>query len=137
MLATPAVLLSAVATILAILVCIFNVMLVGRARNRYGVAAPAMSGHPVFERAMRVQMNTLEQFVIFVPALWLATLYFHMIGYAPGLLGILWCVGRLVYAGGYMADPGKRHIGFGLTALATILLIVLAAIGIVNAWTVS
>ena len=119
MLAVPATLMSAVATILAILVCIVTLLFVARTRGMYGVAAPAMNGHPTFERASRVQMNTLEQFVIFLPSLWLATLYFHAIGWLPAALGILWSLGRLVYAVGYMAHPEKRHVGFGLTYSST------------------
>jgi len=134
MLAVPATLLSAAATIVAILVCIFTALRVARSRTQHGVNAPAMSGHPLFERALRVQMNTLEQFVVFLPALWLATLYFHMIGWLPGILGFVWSIGRLIYAAGYMADPEKRHIGFGITFLSTIILLVLGVIGIVTAW---
>ena len=50
-------------------------MLVGRARGRYGVKAPAITGHEVFERYFRVQQNTLELLVVMLPAIWLFARY--------------------------------------------------------------
>jgi len=40
-----------------------------RARRRSRIRAPAVTGADDFERAFRVQQNTLEQLVLFVPAL--------------------------------------------------------------------
>ena len=40
-------------------------ILVGRARAKYNVPAPATSGDPVFERYCRVHQNTLEQLMVF------------------------------------------------------------------------
>jgi uncharacterized membrane protein YecN with MAPEG domain len=97
-------------------------MLVGWARGKYHVAAPATSGHPVFERYFRVHQNTLEQLVAFVPAMWLFGTYVNPT-WAAGL-GVVFVVGRIVYLIGYVADPAKREIGFGLTALPVMILLV-------------
>ena len=91
-----------------------------------------MTGDPKLERAIRIQGNTLEQFVIFVPALWLATLYFQ--GWFAPALGLVWCLGRVIYAAQYLGDR-NRSIGFALSMWPTILLVILALIGIERAWT--
>jgi uncharacterized MAPEG superfamily protein len=96
-------------------------MLVGRARGKYGVNAPATAGHPVFERYFRVHYNTLEQLVMFVPAMWLYGTYVSP-SWAAGL-GLLYIVGRFTYLVGYVADPRKREIGFGLSALPLLILL--------------
>ena len=128
----PATLLTAAVTLLAILVSIGTAMLVARIRTKTGILPPAMSGHPNVERALRVQGNTVESFIIFLPALWLAALYFQ--GWVPPIIGLVWCLGRIVYAAGYMFDASRRHIGFLICILSVFVLIVLAAIGIVGAW---
>lgn len=137
MLATAGTLLSAAVTVLAVVFCLYTGMLVGRMRGKHGVKAPAVSGAPEFERAFRVQMNTLEQFVIFLPLLWLATVYPVVSGYlAPGL-GLLWLIGRILFASGYMADPAKRGLGFNVGAAAVLGLLILSTIGIAHAWLVT
>jgi glutathione S-transferase len=90
-----------------------------------------MTGHPDFERAVRIHANTMEFMVTFLPALWLAELYFG--GWIPPVLGLVWVIGRIVSMLGYSAAANKRSAGFGIQALATILLIVLAIVGIVQA----
>ena len=102
-------------------------ILVGRARQQYGVAAPAMSGHPIFERYMRVHQNTLEQLVVFVPSMLMFGLYVS--GTLAALLGLVWIVGRVVYLRGYVADPAQRSTGFALSALPQIILLVGGTIG--------
>ncbi len=112
MMAAAGTLLSAAVTVLAVLLGLYTMMLVGRMRGKHGVQAPAVTGAPEFERAFRVQMNTLEQSVLFLPVLWLATVYPVVSGYlAPGL-GLIWIIGRVLYASGYMADAAKRSSGF-------------------------
>src|SRR6185312_11272633 len=81
MLAAPATILSAAVTILTALVLYYSMFVVGRTRGRVKIFPPAMTGHPDLDRALRVQGNTVEQVVIFLPLLWVATLYFH--GWAP------------------------------------------------------
>jgi len=99
----------------------------GRARGRLGVPAPAMTGHPEFERYVRVQYNTIEQLVIFLPALFA---FGHFVSPVWGAaLGGVFIVGRALFARGYWQDPAKRGPGFGLTLLANTLLLLGATVG--------
>ena len=104
-------------------------VLVGRARLRYGVRAPAVTGNEQFERVFRVQMNTLEQLVGFLPALLIAGLYWSQAMVAG--LGLVWLIGRLIYRHSYIADPTKRQLGFLLTVVPTFVLLVLGLVGTV------
>jgi glutathione S-transferase len=104
----------------------------GRARGRLGVAAPAMSGNPEFERYLRVQYNTIEQLVIFLPALF-GFAHFASANWAAAL-GAVFIVGRALYARGYVQDPAKRGPGFGLTLLANTVLLLGATLGALFAW---
>lgn len=97
-------------------------MAVGRARYRYGVKAPATTGNEDFERVYRVQMNTLELLAIFLPALWAFALFVSPI-WAAGL-GVVFIVGRLLYFLGYVKAADKRSLGFGLSFLATVFLLI-------------
>jgi hypothetical protein len=49
-------------------------------------------------------------------------------------LGLVWCLGRIVYAFGYQAAAEKRLPGFMVSQLALVGLWILAVIGVVNAW---
>lgn len=127
-------LLTAIVTIVAILLYFYMGIRVGQARAKYNVPAPAMTGHPVVERTLRVQGNTLEAMPIFLPLLWLATAYFTRPGWLPAAVGVVWIAGRYIYMEGYIADPAKRSTGFGIQALAQLVLLILAIAGIVMAW---
>jgi uncharacterized membrane protein YecN with MAPEG domain len=131
-LSAPATLLAGFVTLLAILIAIGTAILVARVRTVTGIQPPAMSGDPRVERALRVQGNTGEGFIVFLPALWLAAIYFQ--GWAPPIIGLVWCLGRIAYAVGYMSDASRRHVGFAICIFAVLILVVLAAIGIVGAW---
>jgi len=96
-------------------------MLVGWARGKYKVAAPAIGGHPVFERYFRAHQNTMEQLVAFVPAMWLFGTYVNPAW--AGWLGLVFVVGRVVYLAGYVADPAKREIGFAMSSLPVVILL--------------
>jgi glutathione S-transferase len=102
---------------------------VGRARVKYGVKAPAVSGNPDFERVLRVQQNTLEQLSMFLPALWIFAYFVSSI--AAASLGAVWIVGRIIYAWGYYQAAEKRGPGFGISLLVTIVLILGSLVGIV------
>jgi glutathione S-transferase len=108
-------------TILALLLLFVVTINVGRARVKHGVKAPLVVGDPAFERALRVQQNTLEQIVLFLPAMWIFGTVFSPI-YAA-ILGLVWIVGRIIYAWGYYQAAEKRGPGFGLSSVATIVLI--------------
>lgn len=110
--------LTAAVTLLIVLLLFATAANVGRARSRYGVKAPATQGHEQFERAFRIQMNTLEWAVLFLPALWLLAAYVgdrHAL--AVGLFGLF---SRIVYAWRYQRDPATRGAGFigGMLAFA-------------------
>lgn len=106
-------------------------MLVGAARGRTGVKAPAVTGHEDFERAYRVQVNTLEQLAVTIPALWLSGWYFSPL--VAALLGLLFFLGRVLYRAGYVKAPEKRGPGFGIGFLATLGLILTALWGVITA----
>jgi len=108
--------------------------LVGRARGRYGVKAPAVSGNEIFERYFRVQMNTLEQLVMLLPALWVAAAFSFIAYYWIALIGLLYLVGRILYLRGYVADPKKRELGFLLSSLPISALIVIDLVGVIIRW---
>ena len=95
---------------------------VGRARSKYDIKAPAITGHPIFERHFRVHQNTLEQLIVFIPALIIFAHHVSM-GWAD-ILGILFLIARLVYAFGYVKDPAQRAYGAGLTALVNAVLVI-------------
>ena len=116
-----------VVALLAIIQFIIFCMLVGAARDKYGIKAPAMTGNEHFERAVRVQMNTLEQLVCFLPALLIAASYWPQT-YVAGL-GMVYLVGRTLYRQAYVADPAKRGLGFLLTFLPTLVLVLAGLVG--------
>ena len=104
---------------------------VGRARTRYKVPAPAMSGHEVFDRYFRAQMNTLEQLVVFLPSLWLFAHYIN--AWAAVALGLLFIVGRALYFRGYVQAAESRHAGFVLSGIPNVTLLIGALIGVSRA----
>jgi len=112
----------AVVIVFALLEYVVFGMLVGRARGLYGVKAPAVSGHEIFDRYFRVHQNTLELLVVFVPAMWLFGLYVDPAWAA--LLGLVYVVARILYLRGYVRDPAKREIGFALSVLPILVLLV-------------
>jgi hypothetical protein len=114
-------LIPAIDTLVALLVYFVFASVVGGARGKYKVPAPATTGHPDFERRYRVQQNTLEQLVIFLPSLWIFALTISPLW--AGALGGVWILGRIVYAVGYYSAAEKRGPGFGITALATLSLL--------------
>jgi uncharacterized MAPEG superfamily protein len=116
-----------IVAILAIGQCIFFSVLVGNARSRYGVQAPAMAGHEQFDRIFRVHMNTLEQLICFLPALFIASAYWP--GMYVAAAGAVYLIGRLVYWRAYLADPARRSAGFALTVMPTIALLVAGLLG--------
>jgi uncharacterized membrane protein YecN with MAPEG domain len=99
----------------------------GRARGRLGVPAPATTGNAEFERYLRVQYNTIEQLVIFLPALF-GFAHFVSPGWAAAL-GVVFIVGRALFARGYVQDPARRGPGFGLTLLANSVLLLGSLLG--------
>ena len=101
---------------------------VGMAREKYGVKAPAISGHPEFDKYFRVQQNTLEQLIVFIPTILAFSWSAENIGW-PGYyiasgLGVFFLIGRFVYAISYVNDPAKRGAGFMLTFLPSVVMMI-------------
>jgi uncharacterized MAPEG superfamily protein len=115
---------------LALVQYLYFAIRVGAARERYGVAAPAVTGNEVFERHFRVQQNTLELLVMLVPGLALFGHYYGAVWSAG--LGAIYLAGRQIYAITYVKDPKKRSAGFGLSILPILVLVVGALIGAVR-----
>jgi uncharacterized membrane protein YecN with MAPEG domain len=111
----------AIVTVLALLTYIWMGIQVGRARAKCGIHAPAMTGDPILERTIRVHYNTLEWLPIFLVSLWLFAIYWSDL-VAAGV-GLVWILARILYARGYVADPGKREMGFMLQTGATAVLL--------------
>jgi len=130
----PAPLLTASVTILAVFFYFYSAFRVGNLRGSLGIQAPATTGHPIFERAYRVQLNTLEQLGMFLPLLWLTAFYPIPIAWIAPLIGLLWVVARVIYLIAYMKDPQTRLIGAMLSGLTNLALLILAVAGVARAW---
>jgi len=104
--------------------------LVGRARGRYQIAAPAVSGHPMFERYFRVHQNTLEQLIVFLPAVWLFGRYLSARWAA--ILGAVFVLARILYAVGYVRAPEKREAGATLSFISEAVLVLGALYGVIR-----
>ena len=118
--------LPAIVTALALLQFSWFSVQVGSMRGKHGVKAPAMSGPPEFERMMRVQQNTMEQLVVFLPALWLHAYLVNPL-WAAGI-GLLFIIGRFIYRSAYLRDPSSRSLGFVTGYVATAVLLVWALV---------
>ena len=99
--------------------------LVGKARGQYGVKAPAVAGNEQFERVYRVQMNTLELLVAFLPALYAASKYWPT--WVVAAVGAVYLVGRVTYWRAYVSEPSTRGLGFALS-IAPVFGLALAAL---------
>lgn len=122
--------LPALVVLLTVLLLFAAGLMVARARHRYGVKAPATTGDPGFERAFRAQMNTVENALMFLPTLWLAA-RFGNAGVA-GILGLVWVAARTWFLVAYAREAEARHHPFTLALLAWVLLLLLAAWGVVR-----
>ena len=121
--------LAALDTVLAILLTLILVGRVGYLRGRLKIDAPATAGHPQFERAFRIHANTVENLVLLLPLLWVASSFYG--GQIPFWLGLLWVVSRVIYAFGYaQTNTQMRGPGAALGFIALIGLLVLSIIGI-------
>lgn len=116
-------------TLAALLLYVWTGTQVSNARRKYNVAAPATTGNPDFERVFRVQMNTLEWLPIFLVCLWLFTSYWD--ARVAALLGVVWIVGRVMYAQGYAKAADQRSMGFLVQGIAVLLLFLGALVGAV------
>lgn len=113
--------LPALVTVLALLVYAWTIAMCGNARGKYGIKAPAVTGHPEFEKRFRIQQNTLEQLVVFLPSLWIFA--FAVSPLWAALLGLVFVVGRVLYGVGYARAAESRSAGFTIGAVATTILL--------------
>jgi glutathione S-transferase len=121
--------LPALVTLVASAVYFGTSLQVGRARGQHKVSPPAITGPPAFERALRVQTNTLEQLAFFLPVFWLAALFNE-----PKLasaFGFIWVGGRTAYAIGYARSAAQRGPGFLIALFAAAVLFGLALTGVI------
>jgi glutathione S-transferase len=114
--------LVAIVTLLALLVYFYMGLRVGQGRTKYNVPAPAVSGNPDFERAYRIQMNTLEWLPAFLVSLWLFAIAWGS-DLIAAAIGLVWIIGRILYLNGYSRAAEARGPGFGIQALATAVLL--------------
>lgn len=117
-------------TLLSLLQYLLFGVLVGRARGKYGIHAPAITGHEVFERYFRVQQNTLELMILFLPSLWIAAHYWNPQWMAA--IGAVYLVGRLIFLSSYVVDPPSRSLGFGLSIIPVISLLLAGFVGVLR-----
>ncbi len=112
---------TAIVTCLALVLYSIFTARVALARARYDIKAPAVAGHPLFERALRVQQNTGEQLIIMLPGLWM---FSGIISPLWGsLLGLVWIAGRIIYAVTYTREPESRVLGFVIGFAANVILV--------------
>jgi hypothetical protein len=120
--------LTSLVTILALIVLTVFSGMVSLARGKYKVAAPATTGHPAFDSTYRVHVNTVEQIVTLMPVLWLCAFW---IGDSwAGLGGLIWCLGRLIYARGYFRHPEQREIGYYVTVVPVIAMMIAVVVAV-------
>ena len=120
-----------IVTALAVLQFIVFGFKVGGARGRYGVKAPATTGNEIFERVFRVQQNTLESLIAFLPGIYLFSRYFSP--KAAAALGVIYLIGRELYAFTYVKEPANRSVGYGMTFIPLIILVLGGLFGAVRA----
>ena len=120
--------LIAAVTLLVAIEYFFLAIMVGKSRSETGISAPAIIGDAKFERVFRVQQNTMEQLIIFFPSLWIFGYYMHE--GMGALLGLVFLLGRILYALGYVKDPNRRGPGFVIGSLALLALMVGGLIGV-------
>lgn len=112
---------TAIAMLALIEYLVFSVQ-VGRVRTRTGLAAPAVTGNPEFERVFRAHNNTLEQLIVFLPALYAAGYFVHEL-YAVAA-GVAFLIGRALYFRSYVRDPASRGPGMIITLAANLALVI-------------
>ncbi|MSP52028.1 MAG: MAPEG family protein [Alphaproteobacteria bacterium] len=106
---------------LALVVYTWTLVAVGNARRKSGIKSPATTGDVTLERALRVQQNTLEQLIVFLPAI---VLFANLVdGLAAAALGLIWVIGRVLYIPAYMREPESRGPGFTIAFVPQIILV--------------
>jgi len=115
--------------IVALFEYVFFTMRTGKARMDSGLKAPAVTGDEMFERFFRVQQNTIEQIVVFIPSIYICAIYLHEL--AAAVIGLLFIIGRALYFRSYTTAPEKRGPGMIITVLSNVLLLLGGLAGVV------
>lgn len=102
---------------------------VGSMRVKHGVKAPATTGHEEYERMNRVHLNTMEQLIVFLPALWVHAQYSNPLWGA--IIGAVYIIGRFIYRAEYLKDPGSRSPGFAMSFIPSAVLLIWALVAVV------
>jgi glutathione S-transferase len=76
-------------------------------------------------------MNTLEQLIMFVPAILIFSLY--MSPYVAAAIGAVYVIGRIVYLLSYVKNPNSRSAGYALSILPTLILLAGGLFGAIRA----
>ena len=116
--------------LLALLQYVWFTARVGLARGKYNVNAPACEGDETWNRLFRVQQNTMEQLIVFIPAIFAFSYYLSeswML--VPGLAFI---IGRFLYSAEYQKDPKSRTPGMAITLLSNVVLVLGALFGLMR-----
>ena len=122
--------LVALVTLLMAAQLIYFSLKVGMARGKYDIQAPATSGHEIFDRTYRVHINSVEQLLIVLPAMWVCGYYFN--AKLAAALGLAYLIGRFIYGVRYVADPSSRSAGMGIGFLAYIVMILAGLWGVIG-----
>ncbi len=120
----------ALATCLALLVYVWTIAACGNARGKYGIKAPAVTGHPEFERRFRIQQNTMEQLVLFLPSLWIFSL--TVSPFWGGIIGLIFVAARVYYVVSYARNADSRGPGFTIGGIATLVLLLGGLAGVLR-----
>ena len=105
-------------------------MRVGISRGKYKVDAPSCEGDENWERLFRVQQNTMEQLIVFIPASY--AFAYYMSAKWVLLAGGLYIIGRFLYSAEYVKDPKSRTPGMAMTMFANVILLVGALFGLIK-----
>ena len=100
----------------------------GIKRDTYEVEAPMISGNEIWQRHFRVQQNTLEQLIIFIPGMLAFSVYVSATWVV--LPGVVFLVSRQLYAYLYVKEPKSRAPGFVPSFLSSMVLVFGSLIGI-------
>jgi len=116
--------------LLALLQYVWFTGRVGTARGKYNVNAPACDGDENWNRLFRVQQNTMEQLIVFIPATFAFSYYLSELWMmVPGLAFI---IGRFLYSAEYLKDPKSRTPGMAMTLVANVVLVLGALFGLIR-----
>lgn len=126
----PAFYWTAWTTLAALFMVGWTIFNVGRARAKFKIDAPVMDGPVAFLSVLRVHANTVEQMILFLPALWLCAAF--QSDRTAAIIGTAWVAGRIVYALGYYSAPSRRAVGFAIAMIATLVLVSATAAGLIG-----